>query len=363
MIPDSPHGEKMKIILPVASNASHCLASAPEEKLPEALGADEAMIWLDSLHGAGRKIEAMEFSGPGDVFSSWPLVQSCLELLRDRMEGSSLSVTGLGLNVQGLVPELQRYKISTVNLLVDAVTEETGLELYRWIRPGRKTLPVKEAVQLLLKEQQAAVTALSRAGITVVIRFTVREGVNSHEVSEVARKMAALGAAAMEIDGAEKYLQEVTPHLAASIYSVQAAMKPPGGPDSCTGHFVPGATASRPNVAVASSGGLEVDLHLGQADRLLIYGPREDGLPCLLESRKTPPAGAADRWTLLAEDLSDCFCLLASHAGDVPRSRLAEHGVKVLLSDDQIEGVVDMLYGGGKKGKCKQRKEINNGNS
>jgi nitrogen fixation protein NifB len=96
---------------------------------------------------------------------------------------------------------------------------------------------------------------------------------------------------------------------------------------------------------------MEVDLHLGQAIRLMIYGPREDGLPCLLETREAPEPGTADRWGELAKILHDCFAILAASAGETPRRMLAEKGVKVLITQDAIEGTVDVLYGGGKKGK------------
>ena len=110
----------------------------------------------------------------------------------------------------------------------------------------------------------------------------------------------------------------------------------------------------RPRVAVVSSGGMDVDLHLGQAKTILIYGPREDGLTCLLETRQAPPAGSGEgRWDQLANTLHDCFALLAASAGERPRAVLAGHGIRVLLTEDNIEGTVDVLYGGGKKKKCK----------
>ncbi|MCI5211176.1 MAG: dinitrogenase iron-molybdenum cofactor biosynthesis protein, partial [Candidatus Electrothrix sp. ATG2] len=119
--------------------------------------------------------------------------------------------------------------------------------------------------------------------------------------------------------------------------------------------LLPKPTTERPNVAVVSAGGMDVDLHLGQAREVLIYGPREDGLACLLESRLTPEAGnGTSRWQALADTLPDCFALLAVNAGQNPQNVLAEQGIKVLLTEENIEGTVDVLYGGGKKKKCKK---------
>lgn len=96
-------------------------------------------------------------------------------------------------------------------------------------------------------------------------------------------------------------------------------------------------------------------MHLGHAKQILIYGPREDGLACLLESRMAPqPGGGSSRWEELAETLSDCFILLTASAGDNPKQILSSKGLTVYVSDENVEGTVDVLYGGGKKGKkCK----------
>ncbi len=97
---------------------------------------------------------------------------------------------------------------------------------------------------------------------------------------------------------------------------------------------------------------MEVDLHLGQAYQVLIYGPRQDGLICLLGSRPVPEPGSGNsRWEELAQTLTDCFAILAASAGESPRRVLGEHGITVLITDSEIEGTVDLLYGGGKKGK------------
>jgi nitrogen fixation protein NifB len=119
---------------------------------------------------------------------------------------------------------------------------------------------------------------------------------------------------------------------------------------------IPKPSPERPNVAVVSSNGMEIDLHLGEASRVLIYGPREDGLACLLGSRSAPePGGGGMRWESLANTLSDCFALLVASAGENPRKILNRHGVKVLVIEDTIDGTVDVLYGGGQK-KTKGRK-------
>jgi nitrogen fixation protein NifB len=119
---------------------------------------------------------------------------------------------------------------------------------------------------------------------------------------------------------------------------------------------LPKPTPDRPNVAIVSSNGMDIDLHLGAAIRVLIYGPRQDGLTCLLEIRPAPePGGGDNRWKNLAATLHDCFAILAASAGESPKKFLAASGIKVLVIEDTIEGTVDVLYGGGRKKKKSRR--------
>ncbi|MBI5519977.1 MAG: radical SAM protein [Desulfovibrio sp.] len=121
---------------------------------------------------------------------------------------------------------------------------------------------------------------------------------------------------------------------------------------------LPRPSGARVNVAVASSDGMDVDLHLGQAITFLIFGPRkDDGLPSLLGVREAPEPGGGDkRWTDLAETLGDCFAILAASAGAHPREVLAARGLTVLTAETDIKGAVDLLFGGGKKGGKKRIK-------
>jgi nitrogen fixation protein NifB len=102
---------------------------------------------------------------------------------------------------------------------------------------------------------------------------------------------------------------------------------------------------NRPNVAVASFSGIEVDLHIGHARQLLIYGPGEDGIVSMLGPRATPePGGGEARWKALAEVLNDCFALLASGAGLKPIKILEDQGIDVFITKGNIKRPVEILF-------------------
>lgn len=355
------HSTTLEIKLPVGPLANHRLVGASDEKTEIALVPAEAVAWIQALRKGGRHIQSIELCGPGDVLASARTTLDCLELLQPEIGGAELSLTSLGLGCVERVPDLAHLGVKTVSLLVDTVSVETAMKLYAWVRPGKKTVPLAKAAEMLVSDQSEAVKALQAAGIRVVIRTTLVSGVNDDEVLAIAEKMAGLGAASMKISGEdsidlEELSTKASKHLPVTVYNPAPELPPPGSPQSCAEISMPKPTEERPNVAVVSTNGMDVDMHLGQASQVLIYGPREDGLPCLLRARQTPDSGGgSDRWQALAKEcLHDCFALLATHAGDAPRTEFAELGIQVILTDDNIEGLVDVLYGGGKKKKCKQ---------
>ncbi|MCF8057140.1 MAG: radical SAM protein [Desulfocapsa sp.] len=355
------HSMKLDVKLPIAPHANHRLLRAGDEKPEPAMVPAEAAAWVQALRKGGKKIQTIELCGPGDVLASASITLNCLELLQPEIRSAELSLTTLGLGAAELASDLARLGVKRANLLVDTCNAETAGKLYAWIRPAKKNIPLAQASEILIAAQAEALEALTAAGIRVVIRTTLVTGVNDEDLTEFAKKMAVLGAAAMEINGEEgmdleQLALQTSVHLPATVYKVPMELHPPGTPGSCEANSMPKPTAERPNAAVVSTNGMDVDMHLGQASQVLIYGPRDDGLACLLMARQTPgTGGGADRWQMLAKEcLHDCFALLATHAGDAPRKELAELGIQVILTEDNIEGLVDVLYGGGKKKKCKK---------
>jgi nitrogen fixation protein NifB len=223
-------------------------------------------------------------------------------------------------------------------------------------------------------EQRNGIPALKFHNITVSILTTLYPGYNIDHVPKIAVELMELGADSIALipykpePGAEvdlespgcQILQETADKVRKFLPIVEPVLVQ--STENCDNSSMPGPSLSpqptkkRPNVAIVSSNGIDIDLHLGQAIRFLIYGPRGDGLTCLLEARNAPEPGTGkNRWQEVAAILKDCFILLAASAGETPRRELAETGLKISISEDNIEGIVDVLYGGGKK--CKKDKK------
>lgn len=371
-----------RLHLPVAPRANTRIRFAPSPAATPAMTPEEGLALLDRTLARGVAVDMVGITGPGDPLATPEPTLRTLRLVRDKYPGMGLCLTTVGMGGASVAGELAALGLSHVTVLADAVSAGVAEDLYAWIRPSTRTVPLPQAARTLVDEQRQAVAAFVEAGLAVKINTTLYPGHNGDHVETIARTMAGLGAtimavvpfwpggegggegggtmAAPDMDLLDSVREKVARHISLMPSWGECGRDLVGlekgdasimvsGMASAT---LPRPVAGRPNVAVASVSGMDVDLHLGHAARLLIYGPREDGLACLLETRDAPePGGGTSRWETLADRLGDCFALLVASAGESPREILSRRGVAVLITEGEIEGTVDALYGGGRKGR------------
>ncbi|MBA4357057.1 MAG: dinitrogenase iron-molybdenum cofactor biosynthesis protein [Desulfovibrio sp.] len=376
-----------RIHLPVAVRSTIRRRFGEPETPGRALSPKDVIQWLERVLAEGTDISMVGITGPGEPLAEPGPTFETLRAVREKHPELALTLATNGLGAAEHAPALAELGLSHVTVLVDAVDPLLVEQLYAWIRPGTRTVALPEAARLLVDEQARAIRAFREAGLFVKVNMTVIAGINEDHVADVASVVATLGADMLALapfhpaccDPAAPKAPEAArmEELRAEAGRYIAIMPAPScGSGSCGQSIVgvehgsadlallpsrPRPTGARVNVAVASAGGLDVDLHLGQAMRFLIFGPRAgDGLPSLLGSREAPEPGNGDtRWEALAEALHDCFAILAASAGAHPRELLAAHGLTVLTGEAQIQGAVDALLGGGPKcGKGNGKKRV-----
>ncbi|MDJ0621794.1 MAG: NifB/NifX family molybdenum-iron cluster-binding protein [Desulfocapsaceae bacterium] len=355
------------IYLPVAPQLVARTRFSPPPDKKRCMPVEEAMEMLTAeMRKNEGKIAMAAIVGPGDPLATPELTLAMARAVKSRFPDLSLGLLTLGIGCSRLAGDLAEAGIDYVEVKVEGVRTEILEKLFAWIRPGAKTLKLADAASLLLKEQRDGVSALKFRKVTVGILTTLYPGYNIDHVAKISSEMVELGADSISLvpycpeAGAEVNLESPSPETiknAKTKASQYLPVVPPRLhhphrtlPAEQTESIVPKPSNERPNVAVVSSNGIEIDLHLGHAIQFLIYGPRQDGLACLIETRAAPEPGSGPlRWQQTAEILKDCFVLLTASAGEKPRSQLAQAGLKILITEDNIEGMVDVLYGGGKK--------------
>lgn len=323
---------------------------------------------------SGKLPQLVALSGPGDPLATPDITLDVANAIREEFPAIPIGLRTYGIGSKELATALAKAGVTYVQMITDAIVSEIFEKVYAWIRPGLKTLKLSDASALLIEEQRYGIPALGFAGIQVCIETTLYPGYNLHHIYQIARETGELGAEGMAlipyqaVEGVEVELEspneneirEITTKVEKQLPIVEPLIADPASlrvnKQSAVGSSVRKPSKEKPNVAVVSSNGIEVDLHLGRAKQFLIYGPRKDGLTCLLEARRAPAPGKGhNRWDEVSHLLEDCFVLLAASAGEAPRTTLSQKGLQVVLTEDNIEGTVDALYGDGKKGKKQER--------
>jgi nitrogen fixation protein NifB len=336
------------------------------------LSPGQAMVYLEEVFAAKGNISVVGIAGPGDPFANPRETLETLSRVRTRYPDVILCVATNGLKVTPYIDELARLKVSHVTVTVNAVDPSIGARIYSWMRVGKKVVRAEEGAAVLLERQLQAIQGLKANGIMVKANSIILPGINEDHIEVVARRMAELGVdlfncmpyypnAGSEFEHlaepdkaiVEKIRKKSAGHVKQMRHCTRCRADAVGllgeAPDrqlmdtltACRRLDVSKPRASKvspkPCVAVASMEGVLVNQHLGEADRLLVYGEKE-GRVQLMEARATPARGGGlRRWEALAESLSDCSTLLVSGVGVNPQRVLANAGIEVL----EIEGLID----------------------
>lgn len=341
------------------------------------LSPEQALIYMERVLEKEPRISVAGIAGPGDPFASPDETMETLRLIRGRYPEMILCLASNGLSIGPFVAELAALQVSHVTITINAVDPAVGEKIYGWVRDGKVLYRGRQAAELLLSRQLAAVTALKEQGITVKINSILIPGVNDHHILEVAARMKELGAdlfncmamfpnagtpfahirepgkeevAALR-SRAEQYLPQMR-HCtrcradAVGLLDSDRTGEMRGCLSACAS-LPPAAPEDRPCVAVASMEGILVNQHLGEAVRFFVY-ERQGREYVLREERAAPRVGGGvRRWISLARSLNDCRAVLVSGAGDTPREILKEYGLRVVEMGGFVTDGLKAVYEGG----------------
>jgi nitrogen fixation protein NifB len=341
----------------------------------------QAMVYLEEVFARKGNISVVGIAGPGDPFANPRETLETLSRVRTRYPEVMLCVATNGLNLSPYIDALARLQVSHVTVTVNAVDPAVGARIYAWMRPGKRVVRAEEGARLLLERQLEAIQGLKARGIIVKVNSIILPGINEDHIETVARRMAGLG---VDLFNAMPYypnagsdfehLQEPGKDTVAAIREKAARhVKQMRHCTRCRADAVgllgeapdkelmntltacrrlevntprAGRISPRPNVAVASMEGVLVNQHLGEAEKLMVFGEK-DGRIQLLDVRAAPaPGGGLQRWQAMADTLADCSTLLVSGVGANPRKALTASGMEVLEIEGLIEEALRAVFAG-----------------
>ncbi|MDQ7782784.1 MAG: radical SAM protein [Desulfomonilaceae bacterium] len=346
-----------------------------------------AVNYLEEVLAKAPEITVAGIAGPGDAFAEPERTLETLREVRKRFPDLLLCVASNGLNAVQYVDELEELSVSHVTITVNAVDPDFGALIYGWVRFGKKVYRKRQAAEMLLNRQLAAISALKRKGIVVKVNTIVVPGINDHHVVDVAKMMADLGvdiqncmAMYPNADSPFSAIPEPSPKLMSEIQAKAGRIMPQMmhctrcradavgllGVDAsaeyrgCLARNAEGAVScapDKPYVAVATLEGVLVNQHLGHAYKFQIWGKSDQGFE-LMEEREAPPVGDGDnRWLRLASTLGDCRAVLVSAIGAAPRRFLLQHNIVPVEMSGFIRQGLETVYQGGDIDSLKGRRK------
>lgn len=336
----------------------------------------QALVYLENINAKRENLSVVGIAGPGDPFAAPEKTMETLRLVRERFPEKILCVATNGLNIGPSIDELAGLNTSHITVTVNAVDPEIGARVYSWVRYNKRVYRKTDGARILLEKQLEAIKALKEKGVTVKVNSIIIPGINDTHIPAVAEKMGELGvdilnciplyknegSAFAHIDEPDKKTvakirKDAAVHIPQMHHCTRCRADAAGllGEEtdksdlySLVGYSTlncsPG--RERPNIAVASREGMLVNLHLGEADELMVFRENEGKIE-FVESRKTPPRGGGrKRWEDLAGIISDCGYLLVNGVGKSPRETLEKEGISVLTIEGMIEDAANALSGG-----------------
>jgi nitrogen fixation protein NifB len=306
-------------------------------------------------------ISVVGIAGPGDPFANPRQTIETLRLVRKNFPDLMLCVSTNGLNVLPYVDELKKLKVSHVTITVNAVDPLIGEQIYEWMRYNKQVHKGPKAAFVLWDNQQLAIQALSFRGILVKINTVCIPGINAQHVEEISRTVVKLGAS----------LHNVIPLLPTANTAFASIAEPTAEEME---QIRLSAQRYLPQMKHCSRCRSDAIGHLGQKNVIVNERPLEfyahvenlnqpgtETLPenksrpyiaiasrdgVFVDIRKVPPTTPGCRnshWLTLAEILKDCYVLLVSGIGPVPKSILSTQGIKIKIIENTIQDALSQF--------------------
>ncbi len=337
----------------------------------------QTISYLEEVLEKEPRITVAGIAGPGDPFANPGPTLETLRLVRGRFPELILCLATNGLGLPPHVDALAELGVSHVTVTVNAVDPEVSQHIYAWVRDGKIVYRGQEAASLLLERQLDGIRKLKDLGITVKVNTVVIPEVNNTHVTTLAQRMAGLGADLLNLipvyptegtpfaeireisraeietlrSEAERYIPQMRHCTRCRADAVGLLGSDRSGEFakclSACSRMAPEAGADRPYVAVATQEGLLVNLHLGEAAHLEIWGNFPDGARKIGERYAPKPGTGRKRWDELAEILRDCRAVLVSGIGETPKEIFAAKGILPIVMSGFIEMGVSTIFSGG----------------
>jgi nitrogen fixation protein NifB len=340
---------------------------------------------VEKVHLVRTKIPHLSvigIAGPGDPLANEETFTT-LELLKEDLSDLTFCLSTNGLNLPQNIDRLKALDVNFITVTMNAIDPDVGAQIYDLVRFKGRRYQGPEAAKLLRDQQIDGIRRAADAGMLVKVNSVLVPGVNADHLPAVAKKAKDLGA----------HIVNILPLIPVPGTKFEALRAPTANErkqlmDLCEvdirqmrhcrqcradaigllgedrsaefAHYtctigkkdngvidVRSKDKSIYQIAVATSNGLEVDLHFGHAERFRIYRIVDDqmaeGVPIdVTEKQEIPLFGPGHRTKIenSAERLKGVDAVVSIQYGTPAVELLKESGIVPLIASGSVEDAV-----------------------
>lgn len=156
------------------------------------------IVKLHMERQGGARLKVVGIAGPGDPLAN-PRTFETFRLVKAAFPEMTLCLSTNGLRLPEMIGTLKELDLHSLTVTINALTPETGAQVYEWIKLDGRRLEGEAAAALLLERQFEGVKLAAAAGLLVKINHVYIPGVNDHDTLDLAVKVRSLGANMMNI--------------------------------------------------------------------------------------------------------------------------------------------------------------------
>ena len=138
-------------------------------------------------------LSVIGIAGPGDPLANEETFRS-IELVRERFPDLTLCISTNGLALPDYAERLHDLGVRFVTVTVNALTPETGAEVYDSVVFGGRRLRGVEGASVLLSRQLEGIERCASLGMAVKVNVVMIPGINDAEIPDLVKKVKSLGA-------------------------------------------------------------------------------------------------------------------------------------------------------------------------
>ena len=378
-------GQFGRIHLPIAPKCNiqcnYCLRKydCPNESRPgvttEVLLPKEALKKYLYVKEQVPNITVVGIAGPGDALANFPETKETLRLIRQEDPDVTFCLSTNGLMLPIYAQELIDLGVSHVTVTINAVDPIIGAKIYQHIDFMGQSYTGEAAAGILLGNQLSGLKYLTDRGVICKVNIVMLKGINDEHIEDIVKKVRELNCDItnimqmipvkgsifedMPLVNKKEVMQmriKCEQHLKQMLHCKQCRADAIGTLDNDISFdfrqgkrqqtIVTEQTMKR--IAVATSNGILVDQHFGQAKEFYIY--ESDGVSVkFIEKREVMPYckgsaecdfAAEDRIERIIKTIKECGAVLALRIGDSPSKRLTAMGIRSITTYDRIEDAV-----------------------